>query len=198
MFSKLSNKVIAVEPQPHMLEYLRSLSMWNKNIFIEPCAVSDKNEEIFFHISTDDTISSASEVFIDRMKNARFREHQWNDKIKVNAITLDSLIKKYGVPDFIKIDVEGFEDKALQGLSQPVKNISFEYTCEVIEVASACVNNLHSLSDKYMFNYTVVDNYYSMALSEFISAAEFIRNVIPKLAQAEPNGDIYARLVDAQ
>lgn len=196
MFSKISKRVIAAEPQPHLQKYLRSLAAWNKNILVESCAVSEKEGEIFFHVSTDDTISSASEVFIDRMKNARFKEHHWADKIKVKAITLDILIKKYGVPDFIKIDVEGYEDKVLEGLSHPVKNISFEYTREMIEVAAACINKIHSLSDKYKFNYTVVDNYYQMDLPEFITADEFIKTVIPKLSLSEPNGDIYALLMD--
>jgi FkbM family methyltransferase len=42
--------------------------------------------------------------------------------------TLDELIGKHGVPVFIKIDVEGFEEAVLQGLSQPVRALSFEFT----------------------------------------------------------------------
>jgi len=43
------------------------------------------------------------------------------------------LIEDYGVPSFIKIDVEGFEYEVIKGLSHPVKFISFEFTPEYIE-----------------------------------------------------------------
>ena len=42
--------------------------------------------------------------------------------------TLDRLIAQHGVPSFIKIDVEGFEDQVLAGLTHPVPALSFEFT----------------------------------------------------------------------
>src|SRR6185503_14073419 len=45
----------------------------------------------------------------------------------VRVTTLDALIRDFGVPVFTKIDVEGFEDAVLQGLSQPLPALSFEF-----------------------------------------------------------------------
>lgn len=37
-------------------------------------------------------------------------------------------IETYGVPTFIKVDAEGYEPLVLQGLSQPIKALPFEYS----------------------------------------------------------------------
>jgi len=34
---------------------------------------------------------------------------------------------EYGLPHFCKIDVEGFEEQALAGLSRPLPVLSFEF-----------------------------------------------------------------------
>ena len=57
----------------------------------------------------------------------------------VPVTTLDALIGKHGVPAFIKIDVEGFEEEALAGFTRAVKALSFEFTTIQRDVALACI-----------------------------------------------------------
>ena len=52
---------------------------------------------------------------------------EWNRTVDVEVTTLDALIAAYGEPAFVKLDIEGGEAAALQGLSVPVKGLSFEY-----------------------------------------------------------------------
>ena len=73
-------------------------------------------------------ISSLSSDWVRAVqKTGRFSEYKWNRKQTVFIDTLDSLIAQYGVPAFMKIDVEGFEDQVVSGLSIPVGAISMEF-----------------------------------------------------------------------
>ena len=47
--------------------------------------------------------------------------------MKTLLTTLDALIELHGKPDFIKIDVEGFEVDVLGGLSSAIPLLSFEF-----------------------------------------------------------------------
>ncbi len=45
----------------------------------------------------------------------------------VPVVTLDAAVRRFGRPDFCKIDVEGYELEVLSGLSSPIPLISFEF-----------------------------------------------------------------------
>jgi hypothetical protein len=63
--------------------------------------------------------------------------------------TLDVAILKYGLPDYCKIDVEGYELEVLTGLSQAIPMISYEYHLrkDGLATALACLEHLSSFGE---------------------------------------------------
>lgn len=58
----------------------------------------------------------------------RFTFEEW-----VPTINLDEMIRRFGLPAYIKVDVEGLEFEVLHGLSQKVPALSFEFHGEHME-----------------------------------------------------------------
>lgn len=194
-FLKLGAKVVAVEPQPKPLKFLKR--KFNRKIIIVDKAVGSKPGKSYLYISSASALTSLSEEWIYKVKNGRFKHENWDNKIEVKVTTLDSLISKYGRPDFCKIDVEGFEFEVLKGLTQPIKTISFEFTIpEFIEKAIECVNYLKQFGE-IECNYSPGESLI-FALEKWLSPEDFI-NIFKNLAsQGIVDGDIYVKFVFAK
>ena len=122
-------KVVLVEPNPQLYNFLKNKYKPNPSIIVLDSLVSEKsNEYIDFFLSNADTISTASKEWIN---SSRFTKHYfWNNSIKKLSTNLDELVNSYGIPDLIKIDVEGYEYEVIKGLSKKIKEICFEWAEE--------------------------------------------------------------------
>jgi hypothetical protein len=88
------------------------------------------------------------------MQNSRFTKGskyigenstQWAAPIKVESITIDGMIERYGMPDLIKIDVEGYELNVLKGLTQKANDICFEWHEEEKEQLYQILEHLQNI-----------------------------------------------------
>lgn len=191
VFLELGCSVVAVEPQPDCAKVLR-LRFGNRIKTI----VSALGREVgkgMLHISESSEISSLSDEWVQSVSQSRFTGMQWTRRREVAITTLDELIRQVGVPAFCKVDVEGFEEDVLIGLSVPIPMISIEYTLpEGIENLRRCLDRLHSLGD-YLCNYTVGENMDFEELS-WLSAEQLIHNIEQRMTK-DMFGDVYVRFV---
>lgn len=141
-------RVIGVEANPNLCKFKE-----NGNVLLLNYLVSDINDKDtdFFIEHTQNGISTAS---VDFIRNSRFTKGSknlpvnsanWSSPIKIKSISLDKMIEIYGVPDLIKIDVEGYEYNVINGLSKKVKDICFEWHEEEHENLFKIIGHLEKL-----------------------------------------------------
>lgn len=192
-FRRLGARVVAVEPQPAMVWVLKLLNGRRADVAIEAAAVGRLAGSTGLMINADNpTVSTASPAFVSAARDALGWESQrWTRSVEVPVTTLDALIGKHGAPAFIKIDVEGFEAEALQGLSRAVKALSFEFTTIQRDVAVACIERCTALGYA-RFNAALGESQ-TFVHADWVGGEEIARWV-SGLPHAANSGDIYAAL----
>lgn len=189
-FLELGAKVLAIEPQPNACKFL--MRRFRNNILIENKAMGQNEGTSTLFLCNLDSLTSLSEEWIEVVSKSRFSKASWNKQVEVSVSTLDNLISKYGKPRFCKIDVEGYELDVIKGLSEPIDNISFEYTItEFTDKAIMCIDHLNSIG-KIECNYSVGETL-KLALDSWLEPDKFINLFNQLHLNGIIDGDIYVR-----
>ncbi len=190
IFQSLRASIVAIEPQAELASGLRRRFAGRKDIIVVQTALGATPSTATLHKAPGQ--SEIASLRSDVGERSRFGSlYEATDVEIVSVATLDSLIHEHGLPDFCKIDVEGFESEVLSGLSQPLPLLSFEVNREYWEVAERCLQQLTRLGD-YRFNYALGEAV-ALGSPDWLTAealtAKLAGNADPLLW-----GDIYARL----
>ena len=114
-----------IEAQPELVYQLRSQLDPTKHIVLEAAVYDQNGKELSFNISTNSQSSSLLE----------FGTHAQDypgvvntSSFKVRTQRLDSVLEGLSIPNFINLDIQGVELKALIGLGHLIDSIDYVYT----------------------------------------------------------------------
>lgn len=196
-FRRLGARAVAIEPQPALVRTLRLLFAFDRSVTVEQLAVGGRAGEIELKLNLrNPTVATASDDFIRAAGGAPGWEGQaWTKSVRVPMTTLDALIARHGEPAFVKIDVEGFEDEVLAGLSRLLPSLSLEFTTIQRDVALRAIMRLAGIG-AYVFNAALGESQ-ELAHAEPLGA-EDISHWIEALPVTANSGDVYACLDPAR
>lgn len=147
-FLRLGARVVAVEPNPVCVAALRSRfadAIRQDRLVVVPLAVGRSAGRLQlrqFSIEGDD--GSASDVYVSALEEKVGRPRAVFD---VEVVPAASLFEQFGVPDFIKIDVEGMDADVLATIPVRPKMLSFEFNLapHLVPIAERCLGEVARL-----------------------------------------------------
>jgi FkbM family methyltransferase len=155
-------KVVCFEPTPSLELHLQE-RFKNTNVEVVKKGLAKTEGIKTFYISNTwgGVLSTLAE---DWKTKSRFVDiGNWHEQITIETTTLDQIIKQYGIPNFVKVDVEGYEYEVIQGLTKLLDNtlFGFEWTEELFLDAENIVKYVQALGYK-QFSYTYEDKLHNI------------------------------------
>jgi FkbM family methyltransferase len=183
LFLRLGATVVAVEPDRAngaiLEQKFRKFRLKRKPLVVVNKALSDRRgREVMWVDEPGSAKNTLNRKWVDilRTDTSRFG-HKLNfaQQQEVETVTFDDLETLYGVPVFVKIDVEGSEPSVLRGMKRPVSLMSFEVNLpDFLTEGRECVSLLERLDPHGRFNYTA-DCRHGLALERWLMADAFAR-----------------------
>jgi FkbM family methyltransferase len=149
-------KTLAVEPDKRNQRVLKIRYEKNKNFILIPNALSAKTQnQVTFYVhqsgSALNTLSKKWTSVLDHSPHPFKVSYDWKT-VKVDTTTLPKLIKDFGCPCFVKLDVEGHELAVIQALTEPLPLIMFEANLpEFYEESKRSIDHLSSIDPQCRF-----------------------------------------------
>lgn len=191
-FLMLGARVVAFEPQRECVDYLRAAAGHHPGFTLVAKALGDRSGLAEMLVSDDHVISTLSIPWQQAtLASGRFGKARWDRSQMVIIDTLAQAIMEYGMPKFVKIDVEGFEYEVVSTLMHPIAAMSIEFTSEYLESTVRCVEHFETLADNNVYQISIEESM-EFSLQTWVSATE----LLDTLQGLQPGawGDLYVRM----
>lgn len=121
-----SGKLLLVEANPELIKYIdKSLAVTglSRISHVEQVAISEKEGSAEFHF-LEDAWGSSGLMDVQAMAQTDHMNYSLRKSFKVRTTAVDSLCAKVGISsaDVIKLDIEGYEPHAYEGMRKIIKN----------------------------------------------------------------------------
>ena len=193
-FLSLGANVVAIEPNPICVEYMRKRYLREinrKQLRVKEAAVTSDSGQISLLVFDDDAeMCSGSEEFLKYAEQVGYTGAR---QVTAEATTLDELVREFGLPTYIKIDVEGMDADVIRGLSKRPRFLSFEYnTADPLwKITKDCFDQVNRLGFSEA-NYTrTVDP--RLQLGSWISLNDALSNFARLKERGDHWGDVIVR-----
>lgn len=103
-------RVVAFEPSPRNADALLEMFQADDRVTVQKCALSDRGGNMYFEAASEG--NGTTDRIVD-----------YDTGLKVEVVKADTLVFERGLaaPDFVKIDVEGFELHVLNGMKRVLR-----------------------------------------------------------------------------
>jgi FkbM family methyltransferase len=146
--------VVAVEADPWLAALLRRSnrgpSYGRCDVVVLNAAVAESAGVVEFSVSARGRAASHLSDVDGSSQSGGNRE-----RLHLPSITMDTLLKRFGAPDLVKIDVEGGEEKCLRGATTLLTAARPDILCEVSNAARSGVTRLLSSHSYGLFDATL-------------------------------------------
>lgn len=181
IFNLLGATVVAVEPDPKSFSVLIDKYKNKKNITLLNIGLGSGSTEKRLHNSSNPALSTFDDDDVkNTLSDQRFLGSSYIETTLVKIETIDSLIRKFGVPDYCKIATVGYELEIIKGLSHPITAMSI--TCNLphhTDRTIECIDRMERLA-KYRYNYFLSNLANGFAAEKWLDPAE-IKEIIRQL-----------------
>jgi FkbM family methyltransferase len=195
VFTTLGARVVALEPNLDCVRHIQ-LSYEDRDIEVIQAAAGAQNGLAVLNVSDErDVRSSISDDWISTMggQDQSYRGI-WSRQNVVPMITLDVLVEHFGMANFIKVDVEGFEERVLSGLSQQPPLISFEFTAAFLGPAMCCLGKeIFGEGSRYNFAYNADWGYPAQFEKDVWVGKEELKDALFEIEGSDRQGDIFVK-----
>jgi FkbM family methyltransferase len=194
--ARIFKRVVAFEPDPACYFRLEKLAKTVGRIEPRCLALGESPGSLLLHRSSNGLLNSVSTPWIEAVTNTRrFASATWEEcGLHVRVETLENAIAEAGIPEFIKIDVEGYEESVIKGLLTVPIVVCFEFTPETLD---STLRILRDIADRWHHetNFSLRDTY-RLEFANWMHPIE-LGSILASLAESSALswGDIYIRPV---